>query len=143
LVIREYYETVHIAGDHSKIPHYVAADQVRHERGVRDGLAAFEPDLEELTKNRTIDEIRFLFGQGDSSSSLPGERMKAALACTSTCTGSRTKRSLSTGDSRKRFHHKSNGETTTGCSRSDPPVFCAVDQGEIRDTIRIPLKLLQ
>jgi predicted SnoaL-like aldol condensation-catalyzing enzyme len=65
LVIREYYETVHIAGDHSKIPHYVAADQVRHERGVRDGLAAFEPDLEELTKNRTIDEIRFLFGQGD------------------------------------------------------------------------------
>ncbi len=64
-VIRKYYETVHIAGDHSKIPHYVAADQVRHEPGVRDGLAPFERDLKELTKNRTIDEIKFLLGQRD------------------------------------------------------------------------------
>jgi len=64
-VIREYYHTVHIAGDHSKIPHYVAADQVRHEPGVRDGLAPFLRDLKEITKNRTIDEIKFLFGQGD------------------------------------------------------------------------------
>lgn len=64
-VIWECYETVHIAGDHGKIPDYVAADQVLHEPGVRDGLAAFQSDLKELTKNRTIDEIKFLFGQGD------------------------------------------------------------------------------
>lgn len=64
-LIRDYYETVHISGDHSKIPQYVAAHQVRHEPGVRDGLAAFQRDLEVITKNRTIDEIRFVFGQGD------------------------------------------------------------------------------
>jgi predicted SnoaL-like aldol condensation-catalyzing enzyme len=64
-VIRKYYETVHIAGGHSKIPLYVAADQVRHEPGVRDGLAAFLRDLEVITQHRTIDEIKFVLGQGD------------------------------------------------------------------------------
>jgi len=55
-LIRDYYETVHIAGDHSKIPHYVAANQVRHEPGVRDGLEAFLRDLDVITQHRTIDE---------------------------------------------------------------------------------------
>lgn len=64
-LIRDYYETVHISGDHSKIPQYVSADQVRHEPGVRDGLAAFLRDLESATQHRTIDEIRFVLGHGD------------------------------------------------------------------------------
>jgi predicted SnoaL-like aldol condensation-catalyzing enzyme len=64
-LIRDYYQTVHISGDHSKIPQYVAANQVRHEPGVRDGLASFLRDLAEITKSRTIDEITFVFGQGD------------------------------------------------------------------------------
>jgi predicted SnoaL-like aldol condensation-catalyzing enzyme len=32
---------------------------------VRDGVAAFKRDLEEIVKNRSIDEIKFVFGQGD------------------------------------------------------------------------------
>lgn len=63
--IREYYETVHIAGKHDKIPHYVSSNQVRHEPGVRDGLEAFLADVEVLTQHRTIDEIKLLLGEGD------------------------------------------------------------------------------
>jgi predicted SnoaL-like aldol condensation-catalyzing enzyme len=65
-IVREYYETIHISGDHSKIPRYFSGDRcIRHEPGVRDGVAAFKHDLAELTKHRSIDEIKFLFGQED------------------------------------------------------------------------------
>jgi predicted SnoaL-like aldol condensation-catalyzing enzyme len=65
-IVREYYETIHISGDHSKIPQYFSGDHcIRHEPGVRDGVAAFKRDLEELTKHRSIDEIKFVLGQGD------------------------------------------------------------------------------
>ncbi|HEY4776982.1 MAG TPA: hypothetical protein VN902_02535 [Candidatus Acidoferrales bacterium] len=64
-IVRDYYQTVHIAGDHSKIPQYVSADTIRHELGVSDGLAAFLRDLEAIQGHRTIDEIKFVLGQGD------------------------------------------------------------------------------
>jgi predicted SnoaL-like aldol condensation-catalyzing enzyme len=65
-IVRDYYETIHVSGDHSKIPHYFAGDHcIRHEPGVRDGVTAFKRDLEELTKHRSIDEIKFVLGQGD------------------------------------------------------------------------------
>jgi len=65
-IVREYYETIHISGDHSKIPQYFSGDHcIRHEPGVRDGVAAFKRDLKELTKHRSIDEIKFVLGQGD------------------------------------------------------------------------------
>ncbi len=65
-LVRNYYETVHVSGDHSKIPQYFSGDRcIRHEPGVRDGVAAFRGDLERLVKDRSIDEIKFVLGQGD------------------------------------------------------------------------------
>ena len=65
-IVRQYYETVHIAGEHSKIPQYLAGDRcIRHEPGVKDGLKAFLGDLEILTRNRTIEEIALMLGQGN------------------------------------------------------------------------------
>ena len=65
-IVREYYETIHISGDHEKIPQYFSGDHcIRHEPGARDGVANFKRDLGELTKHRSIDEIKFVFGQGD------------------------------------------------------------------------------
>jgi predicted SnoaL-like aldol condensation-catalyzing enzyme len=65
-IVREYYETIHVSGDHSKIPQYFAGDHcIRHEPGVRDGVTAFKRDLAELVKHRSIDEIKFVLGQGD------------------------------------------------------------------------------
>ena len=64
-LVREYYETVQISGEHSKIPHYSSTDAVRHEPGVSDGLSAFLRDLETLKQHRTIDEISFVLGEGD------------------------------------------------------------------------------
>jgi predicted SnoaL-like aldol condensation-catalyzing enzyme len=64
-IVRDYYQTVHIFGNHGRIPQYVSADTIRHEPGVRDGVAAFQRDLERLIKNRSIDEIKFVLGQGD------------------------------------------------------------------------------
>jgi predicted SnoaL-like aldol condensation-catalyzing enzyme len=65
-LVREYYETIHIAGNHDKIPQYFSGDHcIRHEPGVRDGVQNFKRDLAVLVKNRSIDEIKFLFGQGD------------------------------------------------------------------------------
>ena len=65
-VVRCYYETVHIGGKHDQIGRYMSGDlQIRHEPGVRDGVAAFERDLAVLTRSRTIDEIVLLVGQGD------------------------------------------------------------------------------
>jgi len=65
-IVREYYETIHVSGDHSKIPRYFSGDHcIRHEPGVRDGVTAFKRDLEELVKHRSIDAIKFVLGQGD------------------------------------------------------------------------------
>jgi predicted SnoaL-like aldol condensation-catalyzing enzyme len=65
-IVREYYETIHISGDHGKIPQYFSGDHcIRHEPGVRDGVTAFQLDLKELVKHRSINEIKFVFGQGD------------------------------------------------------------------------------
>jgi predicted SnoaL-like aldol condensation-catalyzing enzyme len=65
-IVREYYETIHVSGVHSKIPQYFAGDHcIRHEPGVRDGVTAFKRDLAELIKHRSIDEIKFVLGQGD------------------------------------------------------------------------------
>jgi predicted SnoaL-like aldol condensation-catalyzing enzyme len=65
-IIRDYYEIVHIIGDHSKVPQYVSSDHcIRHEPGVSDGVAAFIRDLESATQHRSIDEIKFVLGQGD------------------------------------------------------------------------------
>ncbi len=65
-VVRDYYETVHIGGRHDRIKDYMSGDlQIRHEPGVRDGVAAFERDLAVLTRSRTIDEIVLFAGQGD------------------------------------------------------------------------------
>jgi predicted SnoaL-like aldol condensation-catalyzing enzyme len=64
--VRDYYQTIHISGDHSKIPQYFSGDHcIPHEPGVLDGVSAFTRDLEELTKHRSIDEIKFVLGQGD------------------------------------------------------------------------------
>jgi predicted SnoaL-like aldol condensation-catalyzing enzyme len=48
------------------IRRFLSADiQIRHEPGVADGVDAFECDLAVLTRDRTIDEIKLLLGQGD------------------------------------------------------------------------------
>jgi predicted SnoaL-like aldol condensation-catalyzing enzyme len=65
-IVRDYYQTVHVSGDHSKIANYFSGDHcIRHEPGVRDGVPAFKRDLAELVKHRSIDEIKFVLGQGD------------------------------------------------------------------------------
>ena len=65
-IVREYYENIHVFGYHSKIQHYFSGDHcIRHEPGVRDGVTAFKRDLAELVKHRSIDEIKFVLGQGD------------------------------------------------------------------------------
>jgi len=65
-IVRDYYQTVHIAGELGKIPSYFSGDHcIRHEPGVRDGVASFQSDLAELVKHRSIDEIKFLLGQAD------------------------------------------------------------------------------
>jgi predicted SnoaL-like aldol condensation-catalyzing enzyme len=65
-IMREYYETFHISGDHSNVAQYFAGDFcVRHEPGAKDGVAAFVRDVESLMQHRTIDELKFVLGQGD------------------------------------------------------------------------------
>ena len=65
-LVRDYYETIHVSGQHDKIPQYFAGDRcIRHEPGVRDGVAAFRRDLERLVQNRSIDTIELVLGQGD------------------------------------------------------------------------------
>ncbi len=64
--VRGYYETFHIAGDHGRSEQYFSEDvMIRHEPGVRDGLANFLHDVSVLMQHRTIDEIKLLLGQGD------------------------------------------------------------------------------
>jgi predicted SnoaL-like aldol condensation-catalyzing enzyme len=66
VLVRDYYESVHIAGKHDRIRCYMSdGRQIRHEPGVRDGVEAFEKDLATLTLSRTIEEIVLLLGQGD------------------------------------------------------------------------------
>jgi len=65
-LVRDYYETFHIDGRHDTLQQYFSGDRcVRHEPGVADGLGEFMRDLEVLTRDRTIDKIRLLLGQGD------------------------------------------------------------------------------
>jgi predicted SnoaL-like aldol condensation-catalyzing enzyme/uncharacterized protein YndB with AHSA1/START domain len=65
-LLRTYYETFHIHADHSRSEQYFAGDlMIRHEPGVCDGVAEFMRDVEVLMQRRTIDEIKFLLGQGD------------------------------------------------------------------------------
>lgn len=64
--VREYYETFHVAGRHDLAARYfVDSPMIRHEPGVADGVDAFLADLAILTRDRTIDEVRLLIGQGD------------------------------------------------------------------------------
>ena len=64
--VRRYYETFHLAGDHRRHEQYFKGDLcVRHEPGVRDGVAEFLRDVAVLMQHRTIDEVRLLLGQGD------------------------------------------------------------------------------
>lgn len=63
---RRYYETFHIAGDHSQKNDFFTSDlMIRHEPGVRDGVGEFLRDVEVLMQHRTIDEVKLLLGQGD------------------------------------------------------------------------------
>ncbi len=64
--MREYYETFHISGDHSRADQYFTGNLcIRHEPGVRDGATEFMRDVEVLMQHRTIDEVKLLLGQGD------------------------------------------------------------------------------
>jgi len=66
MLVRAYYETVHIAGRHEQIDRFMSGDrQIRHEPGVRDGVDAFRTDLAVLTRDRTIDDMVLLAAQGD------------------------------------------------------------------------------
>ena len=65
-LLRTYYETFHIRGDHSASEQYFDGDlMLRHEPGVRDGVSEFLRDVEFLMQHRTIDQIKLLLGQGD------------------------------------------------------------------------------
>ena len=65
-LVREYYQTFHVEGRHDLAPKYFAGDfMIRHEPGVADGITAFLRDLAVVTRDRTIDEIKLLVGQGD------------------------------------------------------------------------------
>ncbi len=65
-LVRTYYETFHIEGDHSQSERYFSGDHmIRHEPGVRDGVAEFMRDVEVLMQHRTIDEIKVLLGHGN------------------------------------------------------------------------------
>ena len=65
-IVRMYYETFHLRGDHSRPGQYFAGDlMIRHEPGVHDGVAEFLRDVEVLMQHRTIDEMELLLGQGD------------------------------------------------------------------------------
>ena len=65
-LVRAYYQAFHIEGRHDVLPQWFSGDHcIRHEPGVADGVAEFLRDLEVLTRDRTIDEIKLLLGQGD------------------------------------------------------------------------------
>ena len=63
--VRDYYETFHIQDRHDLAERYFAGSaMIRHEPGVSDGVDAFMADLAVATRDRTIDEIKLLAGQG-------------------------------------------------------------------------------
>ena len=65
-IVRDYYEIVHLGGRHDEARRWFAGDlMIRHEPEVADGVGEFLHDLEVLTRDRTIDEIRLFAGQGD------------------------------------------------------------------------------
>lgn len=62
----DYYQRFHIGGDHSGYERYFQGDIcIRHEPGVRDGVAQFMTDVKGLMQHRSIDEVKLLLGQGD------------------------------------------------------------------------------
>ena len=65
-LVREYYQAFHIEGRHEVITQYFSGDRcVRHEPGVADGIGEFLNDLKIVARDRTIDQIKLLLGQGD------------------------------------------------------------------------------
>ncbi len=65
-LVRTYYETFHLRGDHGQNGRFFAGDtMIRHEPGVRDGIEEFLRDVAVLMQERTIDTIRFVLGEGD------------------------------------------------------------------------------
>lgn len=65
-MVRDYYEAVHIGGHHDAIADYTMGEyMIRHEPGVADGVTEFKNDLAVLVRDRTIEEIGLLLGQGD------------------------------------------------------------------------------
>ena len=63
---RRYYETFHLGKDRSRNSDFFTDDlMIRHEPGVRDGVAEFLNDVEVLMQRRTINEVKLLLGQGD------------------------------------------------------------------------------
>jgi predicted SnoaL-like aldol condensation-catalyzing enzyme len=65
-IVLEYYETVHLAGRHDEARRWFPDGiMIRHEAGVADGGEAFLRDLAVLTRDRTIDAISLLAGEGD------------------------------------------------------------------------------
>ena len=80
-LVEAYYRSFHIEGRQEVISRYFANDVcVRHEPGVADGIPAFLRDLETLARNRTIDGIRLLLGEGDFVF-LVGEGTHASKPC--------------------------------------------------------------
>ena len=115
-LVRDYYETVHIGGQHDRINDFMSGDrQIRHEPGVIDGVAAFKRDLAVLTRNCTIDEIVLLAGQGDLVF-IAARGTKASRAPTSTSTAWRPASSWNTGASRSRSRRGRRREAATTCS---------------------------
>ena len=120
--VRRYYETFHLAGDHSQPERYFKGDLcIRHEPSVRDGVAEFLRDVEVLMQHRTIDEIKLLLGQGDFVFIAAKAPTKVHRASTSTCTGWKTRSSSSTGAFPKRCRSRKNAKTTSTCSRLIQP----------------------
>ena len=65
-LVRDYYQAFHVEGRHDVIPRYFSDDRcVRHEPGVADGVGEFLRDVAVLSRDRTIDEIKLVLGQGD------------------------------------------------------------------------------
>ena len=64
--IRGYYETIHLAERHDKMPEYISKESVVvHEPEATDGIEAFRELLKRVKGTRSIDEIALLIAQGD------------------------------------------------------------------------------
>lgn len=65
-LVRDYYQTVHLAGKRDQARRWFFEDYcVRHEPGVADGVNEFLHDLDVLVRDRTIDRLEILLGEGD------------------------------------------------------------------------------